>query len=74
MTLDMMMPPLMFGGLVVFLLIGFPVAFSLAAVGLFFGFISIELGFFTRPTSATCRCGSSASCTTTCCSRSPSSP
>ena len=31
------MPPLMFGGLVVFLLIGFPVAFSLAAVGLFFG-------------------------------------
>ena len=25
------MPPLMFGGLVVFLLIGFPVAFSLAA-------------------------------------------
>ncbi|WP_426959124.1 TRAP transporter large permease [Muricoccus radiodurans] len=42
-----MMPPLMFGGLVLFLLIGFPVAFSLAAVGLFFGFISLELGFFT---------------------------
>ncbi|NKC32608.1 TRAP transporter large permease subunit [Roseomonas sp. BU-1] len=41
-----LMPPLMFGGLVVFLLIGFPAAFSLAAVGLFFGFISIELGFF----------------------------
>ncbi len=41
------MPPLMFGGLVVFLLLGFPVAFSLAAVGLFFGFVSIELGFFT---------------------------
>ncbi|MCR0983011.1 TRAP transporter large permease [Roseomonas populi] len=41
------MPPLMFGGLVLFLLLGFPVAFSLAAVGLFFGFISIELGFFT---------------------------
>ena len=38
--------PLMFGGLVVFLLIGYPVAFSLAAVGLFFGFIGIELGFF----------------------------
>ena len=46
MTLEMM-PPLMFGGLVVFLLIGFPVAFSLCAVGLFFGFLSIELGFFT---------------------------
>lgn len=45
-TLEMM-PPLMFGGLVMFLLIGFPVAFSLAAVGLFFGFLSIELGFFT---------------------------
>ncbi|MHB0664115.1 TRAP transporter large permease [Roseomonas mucosa] len=41
------MPPLMFGGLIVFLVIGFPVAFSLAAVGLFFGFLSIELGFFT---------------------------
>jgi len=40
------MPPIMFGGLVVFLLIGFPVAFSLAATGLFFGFLSIEMGFF----------------------------
>ncbi len=46
MTLEVM-PPLMFGGLVVFLLIGFPVAFSLAATGLFFGFVSIELGYFT---------------------------
>ncbi len=42
------MPPLMFGGLVMFLLVGFPVAFSLAATGLFFGFLSIELGFFTN--------------------------
>lgn len=42
-----LMPPLMFGGLVVFMLFGFPVAFSLAAVGLFFSVISIELGFFT---------------------------
>ncbi len=41
------MPPLMFSGLVIFLLLGFPVAFSLCAVGLFFGFLSIELGFFT---------------------------
>ncbi|MDN3566097.1 TRAP transporter large permease subunit [Paeniroseomonas aquatica] len=48
MTIDMdVMAPLMFGGLVVFLILGFPVAFSLSAVGLFFGFISIELGFFT---------------------------
>ena len=41
-----LMAPLMFGGLVVFMLIGYPVAFSLAAVGLFFGFIAIEEGFF----------------------------
>jgi len=39
-----MMAPLMFGGLVVFLLIGYPVAFSLAATGLFFGVVGIEMG------------------------------
>ena len=38
------MAPIMFGALVVFLLSGFPVAFSLAANGLFFGLIGIELG------------------------------
>jgi TRAP-type mannitol/chloroaromatic compound transport system permease large subunit len=38
------MAPVMFGALVVFLLSGFPVAFSLAANGLFFGFVGIELG------------------------------
>ncbi len=36
--------PVMFAALVVFLLTGFPVAFSLAACGMFFGFIGIELG------------------------------
>lgn len=36
--------PVMFGAVVVFLLSGFPVAFSLAACGLLFGFIGIELG------------------------------
>jgi tripartite ATP-independent transporter DctM subunit len=41
-----LMAPLMFGGLVVFVLIGYPVAFSLAAVGLLFGVIGIELGYF----------------------------
>ena len=41
------MPPLMFGGLIVFMLIGYPVAFSLAAVGLVFGFIGIQTGYFT---------------------------
>ena len=40
------MAPLMFGGLVVVMLIGFPVAFSLAALGLLAGLVSIELGFF----------------------------
>src|SRR6201984_2733155 len=44
-TLEMM-PPMMFGGLVLAMLIGFPVAFTLAAVGLSFGFLSIHLGFF----------------------------
>ena len=41
--------PMMFGGLVIFLLIGYPAAFSLAAVGLFFGFIGLELGLITLP-------------------------
>ncbi|MCC6608763.1 MAG: TRAP transporter large permease subunit [Burkholderiales bacterium] len=36
--------PLMFAGLVVFLLLGFPVAFALGALGLSFGLIGIELG------------------------------
>jgi TRAP-type mannitol/chloroaromatic compound transport system permease large subunit len=36
--------PIMFMGLVAFLLMGFPVAFSLGACGLFFGFVGIELG------------------------------
>ncbi|WP_422845842.1 TRAP transporter large permease [Acidovorax sp. M2(2025)] len=36
--------PIMFAGLICFLLIGFPVAFSLGACGLFFAFIGIELG------------------------------
>ena len=41
-----LMAPLMFVGLVLFLLLGYPVAFSLAANGLLFGVIGIELGFF----------------------------
>src|ERR1700743_1337169 len=40
------MPPMMFGGLVIAMLIGFPVAFTLAAGGLSFGFLAIHLGFF----------------------------
>ena len=40
------MAPLMFLALVVFLLLGYPVAFALAANGLLFGFLGIELGLF----------------------------
>jgi len=42
------MAPIMFAALVVFLLLGYPVAFSLAANGLIFGVIGIYLGLF-RP-------------------------
>src|ERR1700686_1916868 len=40
------MGPIMFASLVAFLLLGYPVAFSLAAVGLIYGLIGIELGLF----------------------------
>src|SRR3954470_10777049 len=36
--------PIMFVGLIVFLLFGFPVAFSLGACGIFFGLVGINLG------------------------------
>jgi tripartite ATP-independent transporter DctM subunit len=42
------MAPIMFLALVFFLLLGYPAAFSLGAVGLLFAFIGIELGEF-RP-------------------------
>ncbi|MCZ4315232.1 TRAP transporter large permease subunit [Comamonadaceae bacterium G21597-S1] len=38
--------PIMFAGLMFFLLTGIPVAFGLAATGLFFGLIGMELGLF----------------------------
>ena len=40
--------PLMFAGLIVLMLLGYPVAFALAANGLLFGLIGIELGLL-RP-------------------------
>src|SRR5215475_6905242 len=40
------MAPIMFGSLVLFLLLGYPAAFSLGAVGLIFALIGIELGLF----------------------------
>jgi len=43
------MAPIIFGSLVFFLLLGFPVAFSLAANGVIFGWLGIELGLF-QPT------------------------
>src|SRR4030088_331622 len=42
------MAPLMFVGMILFMLVGYPAAFSLAATGLFFGFIGIEYGLI-RP-------------------------
>ena len=41
-----LLAPLMFASLVAFLLLGYPVAFSLAANGLLFAFIGIEAGLF----------------------------
>ncbi|MFN3298549.1 TRAP transporter large permease subunit, partial [Caldimonas sp.] len=38
--------PVLFAGLLFFLLCGIPVAFGLAATGLLFGFIGMELGLF----------------------------
>jgi TRAP-type mannitol/chloroaromatic compound transport system permease large subunit len=38
------MAPIMFAALVIFLLLGYPVAFALAANGIFFGLIGIQLG------------------------------
>ena len=38
------MAPLMFAALIIFLMMGYPVAFSLAANGLFFGAIAIHFG------------------------------
>ena len=39
--------PIMFASLIGFLLLGFPVAFTLAANGLIFGYIGIAFGLFT---------------------------
>jgi TRAP-type mannitol/chloroaromatic compound transport system permease large subunit len=36
--------PIMFGSLLLFLLSGFPVAFALSAVGMSFGWLTVELG------------------------------
>src|SRR5450759_533675 len=38
------MAPMMFGALLIFLLVGYPVAFALAANGILFGLLGIELG------------------------------
>jgi len=42
------MAPIMFVSLIFFLLLGYPVAFSLSAVGLFYAWVGIELGLFTE--------------------------
>ncbi len=40
------MAPVMFVSLIIFLLLGFPVAFALAANGMVFGLIGVEMGLF----------------------------
>jgi len=55
------MAPIMFAGLIVFLLLGYSVAFSLAACGLLFGYIGVELGMLPPRCCRPCRCASSAS-------------
>jgi len=42
--LNASMAPIMFVSLIIFLMFGYSVAFSLAACGLFFGFVAVELG------------------------------
>ena len=69
-----LMAPLMFAGLIVFLLLGYPVAFSLSAVGLAFGAIAIHLGYFQFVLLQAFPSASSASSATSCCWPSRSSP
>jgi tripartite ATP-independent transporter DctM subunit len=41
-----LLAPAMFVGLIAFLLVGFPVTFSLMALGLTFGLVAVEVGYF----------------------------
>jgi TRAP-type mannitol/chloroaromatic compound transport system permease large subunit len=41
-----MFPPVMFAGLIFFMLIGYPVAFTLSALGLACGWIAVQAGYF----------------------------
>jgi TRAP-type mannitol/chloroaromatic compound transport system permease large subunit len=63
----------MFGTMILFMLIGFPVAFSLAAVGLFFGILGINTGHFDPSFLQALPFRFTGSFPTTCCCRSPSS-
>jgi TRAP-type mannitol/chloroaromatic compound transport system permease large subunit len=38
--------PIMFGSLILFMVLGYPIAFSLAALGLIYGLVGIQLGLF----------------------------
>src|SRR5207237_5777450 len=40
------LPPIMFASLLIILLVGYPAAFSLGAVGLIYAFVGIQLGAF----------------------------
>ena len=43
-TIKENLAPLMFAGMILFMLVGYPAAFALAATGLLFGFIGIQFG------------------------------
>jgi len=48
--------PLMFSGLLFFLLTGIPVAFGLVATGLLFGYVASSSGCLAATCSRHCRC------------------
>ena len=54
------MAPIIFASLVFFLLLGFPVAFALAANGIVFGCSASNWACSSRPSSRRCRSASSA--------------
>ena len=68
------MAPMMFAAMVLFMLLGYPAAFSLGAVGLFFGLFGIEFGLFPPDFLQPCPIASMASSATTRCWRFRSSP
>jgi len=68
------MAPIMFVSLIIFLMFGYAVSFSLAACGLFFGFVGVELGVIQATFLQSFHFACLASCKTTPCWPFRSSP